>query len=666
MTRNLMIYGATGYTGRMAVQAALSRGLRPILAGRHTARLTALAAETGLETRVFGVDAATSHLSDVAVLLNCAGPFAWTAEPLMRAAIAQGTDYLDITAEIGTYLLAEALAPGAEAAGVMLLPGVGWDVVPTDALVARLAAGSGKPHQIRIALEVAGGMSRGSANSASEIMAAGLLERQGGVLRPKADASPRAFDFGAGAVDCLPLSFGDLVTAWHLTGAPDIEMFVHVPGTAFPTGDLSALPDGPTEAERRAHPARALVEVTGEDGCLHRGRIETVNGYDFTPLSAMAAAARVLDGQRRPGFATPAQVFGPGFAETIPGTTMILERTPMTISDPAQRVTYDRLGGPEVLQLVPFDLPEPRAGEVQLRILAIGMNRFDALMRRDHYVIPPVLPSAMGNEAVGEVTAVGAGVTHVRPGDRVAVLPLVSPILGTGTYATHATVPAFAAQPAMADLTPVEEAGLWMAALQAWNMVARHDLPPGAWLLITAATSAVGRAALQIARDLGLRAIATTRRDSEVESLRLGGAAEVIVTRAPGDITAAIDTMTGGAGVALVIEAVGGAILAECVAATAEGAHIIAYGAQSSPDFKTARIDLPLFALDRRSLTFAELFEVTDNPARFAEAQEYIRDAVRRGALRPVIDRSFALQDVQAAQHWLETGAIAGKVILCP
>ncbi|WP_372399866.1 saccharopine dehydrogenase NADP-binding domain-containing protein [Azospirillum sp. HJ39] len=321
----VMIYGASGYTGRMVARAAVMRGLHPVLAGRDLTRLDALAGELGLETRIFQPDDdLRQSLSGVAVLLNCAGPFIRTAEPLMQAAIACGLDYLDISAEIGTYRLADSLAPAAAQAGVMLMPGVGWDVVPTDALVARLAARSGKPLHIRIALEVAGGMSRGSAFSAGEIAAEGLLERRDGRLINKADAAPRAFDFGEGAVSCLPLSFGDLVTAWHLTGAPNIKMYVHVPDGAFPTGDLSALPDGPSEEERRAHPARAVVEVTDAEGRVHTGRIETVNGYDFTPLSASAAALRVLNGARAPGFATPSQVFGPGFAEFIPGTRIIL------------------------------------------------------------------------------------------------------------------------------------------------------------------------------------------------------------------------------------------------------------------------------------------------------------------------------------------------------
>lgn len=332
----------------------------------------------------------------------------------------------------------------------------------------------------------------------------------------------------------------------------------------------------------------------------------------------------------------------------------------------AQRVIYRTLGGPEVLKLEPFELPAPGPDEVQISVIAVGMNRFDVLMRRNHYVIPPVFPAAMGNEAVGEVTAVGSAVHHVQSGDRVTILLIISPVMGTGAYATHATVPAHAVVAAMPELTPVEEAGLWMAALQAWNMVARHRLPEGAWMLITAATSPVGHMALKIARDLGLHAIGTTRREEQADKLRDAGAAEVIVTRSAGDLAEAVGKLTGGKGVELVVDAVGGSLFAECVSATAQGGHIIAYGAQTSPDFKAARVDLPLIALDRRTLTFAELFEVSDDPQRFAAAQDYIRDAVRRGALKPMIDRTFPLDAVQAAHRYLEEGSVTGKVVLCP
>ncbi|MAM59368.1 MAG: hypothetical protein CMN25_18815 [Salinicola sp.] len=321
--KKLLIYGATGYTGRMAAARAKALGLDFEIAGRNQQRLTALAEQLGVPSRVFeAVDGAAKALAGIDVLLNVAGPFAQTAEPLMRACLEAGVDYLDITAEINVYRLAERLGAEAVEACVMLLPGVGWDVVPTDCLAVHVAQRVQEPRSLRVALQVPGSMSRGSAMSVSEIVGAGLMARVDGHLVSAPDAQPQAFDFGEGPVECAPLSFGDLVTGWQSTGIPNIAMFVHVSGEAFPEGDLSQLPDGPTAAQRDAHRARALAEVTGADGTVARSVIETVNGYTYTPLAAVEAARRVLEGERRTGFETPARLFGGGFAETIEGTTI--------------------------------------------------------------------------------------------------------------------------------------------------------------------------------------------------------------------------------------------------------------------------------------------------------------------------------------------------------
>jgi len=319
----LLIYGATGYTGRMAAQRAKALGLPFEIAGRNRQHLVDLAAQLDVPWRVFeaGPDSAQS-LAGIRVLLNFAGPFAHTAPALMAACIEAGVDYLDITAEINVYRLAEGLGADAAASGVMLLPGVGWDVVPTDSLAAHIARRVANPVALSIALQVLGSMSRGSAMSVSEIIGAGVLTRIDGELVPTPDAQPRHFDFGDGPVSCAPLSFGDLVTAWHSTRIPNIAMFVHVAGDAFPEGDLSQLPDGPSAQERDANRARAVAQVTDADGSVLRSVIETVNGYTFTPLAAVEAARRVLDGDRQAGFATPASVFGVDFASTIAGTTI--------------------------------------------------------------------------------------------------------------------------------------------------------------------------------------------------------------------------------------------------------------------------------------------------------------------------------------------------------
>ncbi|MGK2866536.1 MAG: saccharopine dehydrogenase family protein [Mycobacterium sp.] len=319
----LLIYGATGYTGRMAAQHAAAAGMNPVLGGRNASQLAALADELGVEHRAFALDdpgAVDAALLGVSVVLNCAGPFLRTAQPLMAAAIRCGVDYLDTAAELDSYLLAETLDNKAKAAGVLLLPGSGGSVAMLGCLTAHAVGRVTDPRRVRVALHVAGSMSRGSAVSAAENLSSECLERVRGELVRRNPDDSREFDFGAGPVTCTPATLPDLVTIWHATAIPNIETFVHVSGDAFPSGNLSDLPEGPSFEQRQANRYQASVEVTGADGSTVRSLLDTVNGYTFTPLAAVEAARRVLAGEGRPGFRTPASLFGVGFAETIADT----------------------------------------------------------------------------------------------------------------------------------------------------------------------------------------------------------------------------------------------------------------------------------------------------------------------------------------------------------
>ena len=324
----LMIYGAAGYTGRMASTNAKAHGLDFVIAGRpqDEDRLAALAADLGVDYRLFAVDdqgGARRALKDIGVLLNCAGPFMRTAEPLMRACIAAGVHYLDIAAELDSYRLAETLDAEAEAAGVMLLPGSGGSVAMLGSLASHAAKRVAAPRKLSIALHVAGGFSRGSAVSASENLTTETLHRVGGTLVARSPEEVRTFDFGSGPATSFPVTLPDLITIWRATGIADIETFVHVTEGAFPEGDLAAMPDGPTLEQREANRYHAAVEVVGEDGTVARSVLDTVNGYTFTTIAAAEAARRVLGGEVRAGFQTPAGLFGDGFAETIADTSIV-------------------------------------------------------------------------------------------------------------------------------------------------------------------------------------------------------------------------------------------------------------------------------------------------------------------------------------------------------
>lgn len=322
----LMIYGATGYTGRMAAEHAAAAGLDLVLGGRDHARLSALAHELGADHRTFDLDnddTIDAALSDVTVILNCAGPFMRTATPLMEAAIRSRTHYLDVAAELDSYHLAEELDSTTRDAGVMLLPGSGGSVAMLGCLTGRAARRVDRPQHVHVALHVAGSMSRGSAISANQNLTANCLQRVDGRLVARDPDDRRDFDFGCGPTSCSAATLPDLVTIWRATAIPHIETFVHVSGDAFPRGDLATLPEGPSGEQRTANRFHAAVEVTGADGTVARSVLDTVNGYTFTPLAAAEAARRVLLGEHRPGFQTPAALFGNSFAETIADTRIM-------------------------------------------------------------------------------------------------------------------------------------------------------------------------------------------------------------------------------------------------------------------------------------------------------------------------------------------------------
>lgn len=326
--KKLLIFGATGYTGRMAAEHARASGLALVLAGRSAEPLATMAHQLGAEFRVFGVEdgkAIGAALSDVAVILNCAGPFSRTARPLIEAAIRNHAHYLDIAAELDSYRLAEQFDARARSAGVMLLPGSGGSVAMLGCLASHAARRVTTPRRVSIALHVAGAMSRGSAISASENLTTETLVRIDHQLSRLTATETRLFDFGngSGPVPCFPVTLPDLITIGHALAVPDVATFVHVAGNAFPGGDLSALPDGPTEEECAANRYQAAVEVVGADGTTVLSLLNTVNGYTFTAMAAAEAARRVLAGEARSGFQTPAGLFGSSFAETIADTRII-------------------------------------------------------------------------------------------------------------------------------------------------------------------------------------------------------------------------------------------------------------------------------------------------------------------------------------------------------
>lgn len=324
--KKLMIYGASGYTGAMIARHAQEAGLQIIVAGRDGEKLAAMALKMDVAFRAFSLDdpdTIDSALEDIDVLINCAGPFMYTAKPLITAAIRQKVHYLDVAAELDSYQFAEIFDDVAVSAGVMLLPGCGGSVAMLGCLAAHAAAEIKNPTRISLALHVTGTMSRGSAVSASENLSTECLLRRNGQLMQRESTELQNFDFGKGPQACFPVTLPDVITIWKATEIPDIETFVYLSGEGFPQGNLADLPDGPTAQEREGSRYQAVAEVMNADGDTLRMLLDTVNGYSFTALAAAEAGRRVLAGECRPGFHTPAGLFGKHFAETIADTRIV-------------------------------------------------------------------------------------------------------------------------------------------------------------------------------------------------------------------------------------------------------------------------------------------------------------------------------------------------------
>jgi short subunit dehydrogenase-like uncharacterized protein len=342
---DFLIYGATGYTGTLVAREATRRGLRPTLAGRSPEKLAPLAGELGLEHRAFPLDPPTGvhdGIRRIHTLLNCAGPFSRTAGPLADACLTAGVNYLDITGEAAVFEALAGKGAEAKAAGVVLLPGVGFDVVPSDCLAAHLKRRLPTATRLVLAFRSAGRLSRGTALTALERAADGGLVRENGVLkRVPAAWKTRRIDFGDGQpVKAITIPWGDVATAYYTTGIPNVEVYLAAPWAVRAGARLSrylgwplrsnwvqgrlrrriqAGPPGPTEAERRANRCAFWGEAADDAGRRVVARQETPDGYDLTVQAALAAVVRVLGGSVTPGFRTPAMAFGPDFVLDLPG-----------------------------------------------------------------------------------------------------------------------------------------------------------------------------------------------------------------------------------------------------------------------------------------------------------------------------------------------------------
>jgi short subunit dehydrogenase-like uncharacterized protein len=340
MQNTFLLYGATGYTGALTARVAAQRGLRPILAGRNPAKVKALADGLGLPWRAFALEdqpALDQALRETGVVLHCAGPYSQTYRPMVDACLRTGAHYLDITGEMLEHVALAERDAAARAAGVMLLPSVGFDVVPSDCLALHLKQRLPSATHLVLAFSSSGGSSRGTARSAADTVDRPGMIRRDGILTPVPAAwRTRAIDFGAGPVSCVTIPWGDVATAYRSTGIPNIETYIALPalgrlalksagifrgawGKRILMRLVALLPEGPSEVQRAAGYSLLWGEVTDGAGGRAASRMRTPHAYTLTAEAAVLAVARVLSGEIHPGYQTPARAFGAAFALEIPG-----------------------------------------------------------------------------------------------------------------------------------------------------------------------------------------------------------------------------------------------------------------------------------------------------------------------------------------------------------
>lgn len=340
----ILVYGAYGYTGQLIVEEAVACGSRPLIAGRDAAKLEPLAERFDLEALAFSLDdteALDQALARVELVLHCAGPFQETFEPMIDACLRTGVHYLDITGEWQVFAAAARSDAAARDRGILVLPGVGFDVVPSDCLAAHLARRLPDANQLSLGFQAIGRPSRGTARTAARGADGRGRVRRGGELQVvPAGWRTRSIDFGEGERLAVTIPWGDIVTAWYTTSIPDIEVYMaaappmvkamrrsrwlgRLLQTSFVQRRLRRRIDrrapGPTADQRERGKSLLWGEVRNRHGETRVSRLRAPEGYTLTARTAVLIAQRVLAGDWAAGFHTPAGLYGPDLILEVAG-----------------------------------------------------------------------------------------------------------------------------------------------------------------------------------------------------------------------------------------------------------------------------------------------------------------------------------------------------------
>ncbi|WP_163832716.1 saccharopine dehydrogenase family protein [Spartinivicinus ruber] len=343
-----LIYGANGYTGRLIAKEAVKQGLEPILGGRNDQEIAPLAIELGLSYRIFDLtdqQIVNQSLSDIDLVVLCAGPFSTTSRPIVSACLSQGTHYLDITGEISVFTAIFEQHQAAKEANVVLCPGVGFDVIPTDCIAATLKNALPDANYLALGFDSNSQLSPGTMKTAIEGLRSGCKIRENGIIKTvPLGYRQRQIDFGNGLKQAVIIPWGDVATAYFSTHIPNIEVYIPL----SPPGihrlrrlrwyrPLLSLPlvqrllkyqasrkyRGPSEQERLQSKVSVWGEVKNDRGDIKHAFLTTPNGYLLTVAGTLLAVQHLLHYRGEGGYFTPSQLMGRNTIESLPGTSRI-------------------------------------------------------------------------------------------------------------------------------------------------------------------------------------------------------------------------------------------------------------------------------------------------------------------------------------------------------
>jgi short subunit dehydrogenase-like uncharacterized protein len=341
-----LLYGANGYTAQLILKMYQDFGVTPVIAGRSEAKVKALAAQYNLEYKVFGLDNVAEieqNIKEFKVVLNCAGPFSSTAKPMVEACLAQKVHYLDITGEIVVFELCAKLSDRAQKAGIMLMPGVGFDVIPTDCAAAMAKAKMPDATHLKIAFAgLGGGISHGtSVTMAQGLGEAGARRENGKIIRVPVGQHGFMVPFAKKEIFCMSIPWGDVSTAFHSTGIPNIETFTQANPKTFKRlkyqkffnwflrlkmvrnyniKQIDKRPAGPSDERREKSEMNVWVEAKNAKNETAIVKLIVKEGYTFTALSALTCVQKVLNNNFKIGFQTPSNAYSAQLVMEIEGS----------------------------------------------------------------------------------------------------------------------------------------------------------------------------------------------------------------------------------------------------------------------------------------------------------------------------------------------------------